>query len=109
MTTHERFWERPQAPKHPLIEPWEELPDDPNYPTFENADRLGVERHWHTLAVAKTDEWADVSATAVFVTDGLTGCRIEFGPWTLEPREARVLARSLLALADALEPEHQTA
>lgn len=98
-----RFWETPQPPQYTPIEPWEELPDDTRYPATEGDVRYGIERHWHRFWNGAADEWQDVSATAVFVTN--SGETIEFGPWSLDSTQARILAHSLTALAEAAEPE----
>lgn len=100
----ERFWERPRPPVEIAPQPWSELPDDPRYPVFDGAPRLFVERHHHTLCNAATESWDVVPITAVFHDNGLGGPQIEFGPWSIEPDDARRLAASLTMLADAAEP-----
>lgn len=99
----ESFHFRPRPPVEESIAPWTELPSDPAHPTFEDAPRLFVERHHHSLYQPQLEEWQTIPITAVFVSDGLTGNCIEFGPWTLEPDEARLLALSLTTLANALD------
>ncbi|MHA4852449.1 hypothetical protein L1080_023345 [Rhodococcus sp. MSC1_016] len=86
------------------VQVWRELPDDPEHPTYEGAPRLLIERHDHQLHHDRADEWQSAPLTAVYVDDGLSGARIEFGPWSLEASEARLLAVSLNTLADACDP-----
>lgn len=76
-----------------------ELPVDPQHPNLSDSDpRLHIETHHHTANHDADDEYVTVTVTAV--TDAAGG-RIEFGPWSFLPDEARALAVSLNALADA--------
>jgi hypothetical protein len=65
------------------------------------AARMVVERHIHLMRVDATDEWAYVPVTAVH-WDGI-GQVVEIGPWSLNPADARLLARSLVILADLVD------
>lgn len=100
----EKFWHRPQPPIEIAPEPWSELPPDTRYPVLDDAPRLFIERHHHKLCNANADSWDDVPITAVFHDNGIGGPQIEFGPWSIEPHDARRLAASLIMLADAAEP-----
>lgn len=78
-----------------------ELPTDPQHPNLSDGEpRLHIETHHHAANHDALDECVTVTATAV--TDA-GGGRIELGPWSFLPSDARVLAVSLNALADALE------
>lgn len=83
---------------------WVELSDDAEHPTLDGATRLLIDQHHHELHHDALDEWQTVPVTAVFIPDGLSGARIELGPWSLDAAAARILATSLNALADAAEP-----
>lgn len=81
------------------------LPDDPAHPNFDNAPRYLIDTpRTHELYHDARDEFEKVTATAVFVADGITGTVVELGPWALSPSDARELGDSLHELADALEP-----
>ncbi|MCD7052928.1 hypothetical protein LRS58_19625 [Rhodococcus sp. BH2-1] len=85
------------------ITPWTELPDDPVHPTFENATRYLIAQRAHQIHHDARDDYEDVPITATYI-DGL-GDQVELGPWSLSRREARELADSLHALADALDAQ----
>jgi hypothetical protein len=63
--------------------------------------RMVVERHIHMMRVDATDEWAHVPVTAVY-WPGVDQV-VELGPWSLSPADARLLAQSLVMLADLID------
>ncbi|WAL46796.1 hypothetical protein [Rhodococcus pyridinivorans] len=85
-------------------EPWTELPHDPAHPTYENARRYFIARRDHDLHHDRNEAYETVAVTATYVD--VLGEQIELGPWSLSTREARELARSLVELADTIEPNH---
>lgn len=66
--------------------------------------RRVLDEHHHAVRVASSDEWVVVGAQAV--TDDHGGV-VQLGPWSLDPDEARSLARSLAVLADTVRPHHR--
>ncbi|NKR31343.1 hypothetical protein GS504_20730 [Rhodococcus hoagii] len=91
----------PAAAGEPTAAAWDELPDDPTHPTFENATRFLIARHTHQLHHDVRDEYEDVTTAATYVY-GL-GEQIELGPWSMTTREARHLGRGLIDLADVVD------
>lgn len=94
----------PTDPDRTDVPVWPEVEDDPIHPTIDDAPRLLIDRHHHDLHHDARGEWETVPVTAVYVDDGLSGPRIEFGPWSLDATDARALAHSLNTLADTLDP-----
>ncbi|WFR72934.1 hypothetical protein P9209_03420 [Prescottella defluvii] len=89
----------------PTVDDDGRLPDDPAHPNFDNAPRYLIDKpRTHELHHDAHDEFEKVTATAVFVADGITGTVVELGPWSLSPSDARELGASLRELATALEP-----
>lgn len=82
---------------------WTELPDDPAHPTFDGAVRHVTDGRRFQLHHDARGEFEDVTATAVYVADGLTGHVVELGPWSLSPQEANQLGSALSELAAALD------
>lgn len=78
---------------------WADLPDDPAHPTLDDAPRVLIDCHTIQLHHDVRDEYEDVTVTATYVLDGLTGAQIELGPWSLTASDARELANSLNHLA----------
>ncbi|MDH6679246.1 hypothetical protein M2284_003462 [Rhodococcus sp. LBL1] len=81
------------------------LPDDPAHPTIDNAPRYLIDtQRTFQLHHDARDKFEDVSATAVYIDDGFNGPILELGPWSMTPRDARLLGDALRELAAALDP-----
>jgi hypothetical protein len=55
------------------------LPGDPAHPTLDDAPRVLIDRHTIQLHHDVRDEYEDVTVTATYVLNGLTGEQIELG------------------------------